>query len=346
MATDDRTFTVGERAIELMKAYSHSAAPRSYELWFAYVSNSNPALNEAVKRQLAEHNVLSDRAVDELHESFLSNGRVAERAEEAGVSMLSKIEHVMGMIDTALGSTARYDASLQALSADLEKPTDGAGLRDILECLVVATREVAATNQALETRLRDSRGEIDELRETLETVRVESLTDPLTGIANRKHFDTMLETVVDSAHGSGERVALVVIDIDDFKRFNDQYGHAVGDQVLRLVASVMRETVSIPATLARFGGEEFGVILPGASSGMAQKCAESIRRSVEARELLKRSSGQSLGRITVSLGVASLRSDETANSLLERADECMYQAKRSGRNRTVSDADQAELSAA
>ncbi len=103
----------------------------------------------------------------------------------------------------------------------------------------------------------------------LEEVRVESLTDPLTGIANRQHFEAMLTSGVASAHVDGSSLMLIMIDIDEFKRFNDVYGHLTGDQVLRLLGAAMGENVESTTTLARFGGEEFAIILPQANAAAA-----------------------------------------------------------------------------
>ncbi len=141
-----------------------------------------------------------------------------------------------------------------------------------------------------------------------------------------------------TAAGRGGFLSVIVVDIDYFKRFNDQYGHLTGDQVLRLVAVVMRESVSGNAILSRFGGEEFGVILPGTDRAEAVRIAETIRTSMIGRELVKRSTGESLGKVTVSLGVAAHRTGDTPASLLERADLCMFTAKRAGRNRVADDA--------
>jgi diguanylate cyclase len=171
-------------------------------------------------------------------------------------------------------------------------------------------------------------------------VRLESLTDSLTGISNRKHFEEMLVKAIDHAARHTKPLALIIIDIDHFKRFNDTFGHLTGDQVLRLVGVTMRERVKSQATLARFGGEEFGVILPDTTLEAARAIAEQIRENVMSRELVKRSTGESLGKVTISLGIAAFRKGDTAVSLLERADQCMFVAKRAGRNRTVTDADQ------
>ncbi|ACA18675.1 diguanylate cyclase [Methylobacterium sp. 4-46] len=334
----DRSFAIGQRALELMKAYGSSACPRSYAVWYTYVSGQQPLLNEAVKRLTAEHGHLRDDAISILYDTYIDPRRHLIETERAGASLLGEMEQVLEMLDVALGSTARYGASLQAFSQDIVAPTVNRGrLRELVTSLIVATRDVSANNRTLEARMRESREEIQALHETLEAVRVESLTDPLTGLGNRKLFEQVLRKSVEEAAANAAPTALIILDIDHFKRFNDVYGHLTGDRVLRLVALTMREMVDGRATIARFGGEEFGVIMPCGSEGDAVALAERIRTSVMGRELVKRSSGESLGRVTISVGVATHRPGDTAVSLLERADQCMFAAKRSGRNRVVVD---------
>jgi diguanylate cyclase len=324
-----------------MKAYGSSAAPRSYEVWYTYVSGSKPLMNDAIKRISAERGQVSYAEIDAIYDAHLCTQRYAVEAEKTSSSVIGEIDQVMEMIELALGSTAKYGQSLEALSNDLAGPIDRAKVREVIGSLVVATREVAATNQTLDARLKETRSEMEGLRETLEAVRVESLTDPLTGVSNRKHFEEMLARCVERAASERSALALVVIDIDFFKRFNDTYGHLTGDQVLKLVGITMREIVKANATLSRFGGEEFAIILPGATLEAAHAIAENIRKGVMSRELVKRSTGESLGKVTISAGVAALRQGDNAVSLLERADQCMYLAKRMGRNRTMTDKDYA-----
>ena len=335
----ERTFTISQRALELMKSYGSSATPRSYEVWYTYVAGHKPALNDAVKRIAAENGKIDEGNIDALHTEYISTDRFTEQAEKTGAVVISEIDQVMEMLDMALGSTQKYGESLDAFAADLSSGVDRSRVREIVSSLVFATKDVRATNTTLEARLRETRGEIDTLRETLEAVRMESLTDPLTGIANRKHFEEMLVKSLDQALVERSPLALIVIDIDHFKRFNDTYGHLTGDQVLRLVGMTMREQVKSKATLARFGGEEFGIILPDTTLETARATAERVRTSVMSRELIKRSTGESLGKVTISVGVSAMRKGDTAVSLLERADQCMFFAKRNGRNRTIADAD-------
>jgi diguanylate cyclase len=335
----ERSFFIAERALELMRSYGSSAEPRSYEVWYTYVSGHVPAMNEAIKKITAERGCLREDDIERIYDQYLSPDRASRDTERASELMLGEIGHVMEMIEVALGSTSRYGASLQAFSDDLAAPVNRNRVRELVASVVRATQQVTATNQQLETRLKETRTEIESLRDTLECVRIEAVTDPVTGIANRKHFQEMLHKSIEVANAQKKPLSLVVIDIDHFKRFNDMYGHLTGDQVLRLVSMTMRERVKSKATLARFGGEEFGIVMPDTPLADARAVAEEIRQSVLNRELVKRSTGESLGKITVSVGVAAYRAGEPGTGLLERADQCMYVAKRTGRNRTVTDAE-------
>jgi diguanylate cyclase len=170
-------------------------------------------------------------------------------------------------------------------------------------------------------------------------VRTESQTDPLTGLANRKLFDGALVKAIAEAKAHREPLSLLMADVDYFKLFNDKFGHQTGDQVLRLVAQSMKQNVKGQDVAARYGGEEFVIALPKTTLRSAITVAEQIRSAVMAKELMKRSNGERLGRITVSIGVAHLRGDDTAQSLIERADNCLYAAKRNGRNRVICETD-------
>jgi diguanylate cyclase len=252
---------------------------------------------------------------------------------------MDEIEQVMAMIDAAVGTTSSYSESLADVSDQLGTAADREGLRTIVECLVRSTREIEQANVSLEERLKASKQEINQLQENLETVRNESLTDPLTGLANRKYFDQMLERTVDETRVKDEPLALLLTDIDHFKQFNDTFGHLTGDQVLRLVAQAVKQNVKGQDLAARYGGEEFAVILPNTALRQSLTVADHIRRAVVTKELIKRSTGEHLGRVTISIGVATLHKGEPIQALIERADACLYAAKRAGRNRVVCETD-------
>jgi diguanylate cyclase len=225
------------------------------------------------------------------------------------------------------------------MSEKIHKSKDREGLRTIVESLVHTAKEMELSNIKLEESLTASKREILDLHTHLEAVRSESLTDPLTQLSNRKFFDSTLAAAIDDARAKNEALSLMLTDIDHFKNFNDSFGHLTGDQVLRLVAMALKQNVKGQDTTARYGGEEFAVILPNTVLRSAITVADHIRRAVMTKELMKRSTGEHLGRVTISIGVATLHSTDTPQSLIERADGYLYAAKRHGRNRVMSETD-------
>jgi diguanylate cyclase len=163
--------------------------------------------------------------------------RLSERIDNVGSQVKGKIEQVMTMIDAAAGSANSYTEGLADMSEKLGRSKDREGLRAIVESLVHTAKEMQVSNQKLEQRLNASKQEISELQTNLEAVCTESLTDPLTQLANRKSFDSVPEEAIAEAGARKEALSLMMTDIDDFKKVNDSYGHLTGDQVLRLVAT-------------------------------------------------------------------------------------------------------------
>ena len=160
-----------------------------------------------------------------------------------------------------------------------------------------------------------------------------SLTDGLTGIANRRMFDQRLETEWADARRSGKPLSLLMLDIDYFKQFNDQFGHPLGDRVLQHVGQMLRETLPPRAMAARYGGEEFCVVMRDCHDlQQAMQHAELLRQKIQALRVKVRSTDKVLDTITASFGVALAAPDDNLESLLTRADDALYQAKRGGRN--------------
>jgi diguanylate cyclase len=149
-----------------------------------------------------------------------------------------------------------------------------------------------------------------------------------------------------TSEATSEPFSLLVCDIDHFKKFNDTHGHQTGDQVLRLVGSTIKASVSSKDLACRYGGEEFCVILPSTKVGRATDVANVIRQAVMGKELVKRSTGETLGRVTISIGVAELRAEDSVQSIIERADKCLYAAKDAGRNRVMSESEISEQATA
>ncbi|HWK96035.1 MAG TPA: GGDEF domain-containing protein [Pseudolabrys sp.] len=334
----ERTMAFCDIALSQIRALRQPATPRNYEIWYAYATGYQPSLNQKINETLSQNGSLSEADLDSVYEAYLAPSRLSDRIDTVGSKVMGEIEQVMAMIDAAAGSASTYTESLAGMSEKIGA-SDREGLRAIVEGLVATAKEMEESNQQLEERLSASKKEITELQVNLEAVRTESLTDPLTQLANRKFFDTTLQDAIAFARDTGEPLSLMLTDIDHFKKFNDTFGHLTGDQVLRLVAMSVKQNVKGQDTAARYGGEEFAVILPNTVLRSALTVADHIRRAVMTKELMKRSTGEHLGRVTISIGVASLQADDTAATLIERADACLYAAKRNGRNCVLCEAD-------
>jgi diguanylate cyclase len=340
-ADDDheRTMAFAEIAFGQIKALRQPASPRHFEIWYTYATGYNSSLNQMINEILSRNGTLTEADIDRVYETCISPNRFTDRIDHVGSQVMGEIEQVMAMIGAAAGNASHYTENLASVSQALNSAKDNAGLRSIVESLVQTTKEVEQNNKALEARLSASKAEITELQENLEAVRNESLTDPLTSLANRKSFDEALAKALTTARTKGEPITLMLTDIDHFKKFNDNWGHLTGDQVLRLVAGAVKQHVKGEDIAARYGGEEFAIVLPNTVLRSAITVAEHIRHAVMTKELMKRSTGEHLGRVTISIGVAAMRPSDTPQSLIERADICLYAAKRSGRNRVISEAD-------
>jgi diguanylate cyclase (GGDEF)-like protein len=220
--------------------------------------------------------------------------------------------------------------------------------------LAARTREVSATTEQqrkLENelaRLRQHTDAVESRNEELSRARLALETsnqrlkrlvavDGLTGIANRRHFDRALERELRRTRREQQPLSLIFLDLDEFKRFNDTYGHARGDEVLRRVAQTLDETFRRAGDfVARYGGEEFAVVLPGVDGRRASLYAERLRRRIW-RLSIPYGASQTTDRVTISAGVATLAATHVASAdqVLLIADRALYRAKCLGKNRIV-----------
>ena len=335
----ERTMAFAELALGQIRSLRQSAVPRNYEIWYVYATGYNSPLNKIINETLARNGHLTEADLEQIYETYLSHLKTTDRIDKVGARVIGEIDDVMRLIDDALEMSTSYDASLSGAGEKLTSAQSREEIRSVVDTLTKSTHEMRDTNKALEERLALSRTEISNLQQSLEAIRAESLTDPLTGLGNRKYFDRSIETLVQSAMASGEPLSLLMFDIDHFKSFNDSYGHLTGDQVLRLVGMSLKQTIKGQDITARYGGEEFAVVLPNTALRQALTVADHIRRAVMSKELKKKSTGEILGRVTISVGVSMLKPGDDTDSLIERADACLYAAKRAGRNRVICEAD-------
>lgn len=329
----DRGYRYAREAIASLELHGCAPTPAAYELFLAFHAGIDPALRAEIERLVNTGASLSDHLLNSLHDRFLGSSDISGQVLKAGGQIAREINDVMAGLETAEARTRAYGEQLEAARSELGGSTeDTHHLRGLVDSLVGATGEMARQSRELEDQLSRTVREVETLRSELEKVQVEASTDALTGVANRKVFEARLGELATAQDGSGSTVSLVMADIDLFKQINDTWGHQTGDQVIRFVAAILQRHAPPGALVARLGGEEFAVLAPGLDAEGAQAMAELIRTSVETKKLIRRSSNEELGRITISLGVAQRQPGETREGLIERADSALYASKRGGRN--------------
>jgi len=328
---------VAETAAASMQAHGVPPTPENYAVWFAYATGMVPELKKTIDILISNQQEFTAALNAELYSRFCDTGRHFNLLQETGGRLQFAVDQVMRYVKSASGDAVAFGKTLDQYSADFGATGGDEQLRALVSGLILETQRVAERNRSLENRLSQSSGEINELRHNLEEVRREALTDPLTGIPNRKFFDTRLREAARDAMETGEPLSLLIIDIDHFKQFNDTYGHQLGDQVLRLVARTLTDSVKGRDTPARYGGEEFGIVLPQTRLQHAHGLADQIRRTITRRHIIRRDTGDDFGTITLSIGVSCYRPGEKLLEFIRRADAALYEAKRAGRDRVMSE---------
>ena len=237
--------------------------------------------------------------------------------------------------DAFVGRNGQTPPGTAAVAPDQPRiaiPSRPAELQRLLGATIDENRHLTTHVRRLEAELRRSSAELAKLRGELRGAVHDALTDPLTGLANRRSFDLELGAVGAGASRSSP-AHLVMVDVDHFKRVNDAHGHDTGDQVLRIVGEVLLANVRRDSLVARVGGDEFGLLLRGATPHYTAGIATRLCEILASRPLVVRGLREVIEGITLSIGVAAGRAEESTAGWYARADAALYEAKRGGGNR-------------
>ncbi|EEX93810.1 GGDEF family protein [Vibrio orientalis CIP 102891 = ATCC 33934] len=323
-----------KKAVPLMMKHHVAATPANYALWYTYVDNVIPQLNRELDGVIENYGVCPPAAGEQLY-----NNHIASRAETDMHDLRANIEilvnEVANSVSDTLTDTSQFSKMIDKSFDSLERVEDESmSLEEVMKVirqLVVESREIRHSTRFLNSQLENATNEIQQLKSQLAEVQQDALFDSLTSLYNRRAFDGDLNTLCRSE----QKMCLILADIDHFKSFNDTYGHLFGDTVIKAIARRIQLSCRDGIHAYRFGGEEFALIVPNKSLRIARQYAESLRRAIEKLSIKDRRTSEQIGNITISLGVAELQPGETANSLIERADKLLYEAKELGRNRVM-----------
>lgn len=324
-----------QQAIERLGRDGLAMTPDNYAVYYHYFAGDMPALTAAFNATIARERMRQELCAD-LYEKFF----VVDREtfiRDANAIIDAELRKVTTLISSSAKDTHQFGENLTSFSGKLSSGLSLDALREAVSKIAEETKVVSARNRKLQTELATVTEQLNEVRSDFDRVHKEALIDPLTEVGNRKYLDREIARAMTEARDNGTELSVLIADIDHFKKFNDTYGHLIGDHVLRLVAKTMVENLKGRDIIARYGGEEFVVLLPQTRIQDAERVANLLRASLATKQIKRRNSNEVLGVVTISLGAAEFCPGEDVDSLIARADRGLYKAKDMGRNCVVSE---------
>lgn len=334
--TLDYAKQVARKAIPEMLQHGVPPTPENFAVWYTFRTGRNKQLTHKMDKLLKANAEFSPTLNQELFETYVSDIKQKQEIQRQTYTAQSLMSDLLQMIGVIGSETDSYNESLDGYMKEIAGKYEDSDLAAMMKELVSKTAAMRDSSGNMSAKLAESRREVEDLRENLVRITEEASRDPLTGLANRKTFDKNMKDFMASVAKGDFEFSLLMLDIDHFKSFNDKHGHLVGDEVLKIVARELMNAVKGRDVVARFGGEEFAVLLPNTNLNGALIVAENLRHSIASRELTHRDTKEHYGTITISVGAAQYHpKGDTATSLIKRADEALYRSKKGGRNRVT-----------
>jgi len=314
---------VAEKAMSAVTAQRIPPTPQNFHVWFKYALGTPVELKRTIDILVANKRKFDPATNRDLYTTYVgSKGTDDAVAHQVSQQLHSVLASAQQFLNTAIADNR---TQIEAISEVAGRSEAGVDPRVLVETLMNELGKAATRATKLETLFTEKSRELDMIRESLSQSEERARTDALFRAAQAEAMET------------GLPLSVLLIDIDHFKRFNDSFGHGVGDQVLKLVAKALRDRVRENDLPARYGGEELIAVLPGADLAACAAAAERIRRGIAEGRITRRSSGEELPGISVSIGVSQFQFGETMEDTIDRCDRALYQAKKRGRNLVVTE---------
>lgn len=323
-----------KKAVPLMMKHHVAANPTNYALWYTYVDNAIPQLNQELDDVLANFGICPPAVGEYLYQQY-----IASKVETTVSELRSNIEvltnEIASSMSDAITDTSAFGVVIDKSFRNLEQAEqEGLSIEEVMGLirqLVSESHDIRHSTHFLHSQLKNACNEIDRLRTQLAEVQIDALFDSLSGLYNRRAFNDDLRSLIHAQ----QALSIILLDIDHFKTYNDDFGHLFGDAIIRAIAKRIQTSCRDGITAYRFGGEEFVIILPHIPLRSARQFADSLRRGIAKLHIRERRTGQQVGNITASFGVVEHQPLESADDLVDRVDKMLYEAKNLGRNRVM-----------
>ena len=319
-------------AFERLAEEGLAPTPENYSLWYNYYSGRLPDLNETIDLIVSLGKKFTRTRCEDLYARFLSFGESAKQIQETGERAEASIGVVLEGLRGAEAENDSIGRSLSTLRVRLEDSVSISTLRAIVGEISSDLKTTVDLNRRLHQSFSEAARNFSALREQMHIAGLESRVDTLTGIANRKGFEQALDLELEQNGDGGGPMSLLMIDLDGFQQFNERHGPLVGDQVLKLLARLIRNSIKGRDFASRYDGDRFAVILPQTALANALTLADQIRKAMAGNEISNRTGSERYGRVTISVGVSTHCPGEKPRHFKERAEQALADAMSRGGN--------------
>lgn len=325
------------QALAAIDRFNSPPDPKNYALWYEYHSGRDPELRRAIDAAIATDNRLTEEVSNELYIRFFTAGRVHQAVQEAAKDINTAVTNALASLQSVSDNTAQHSNALHQYTDRLQGHELSPEVADIVSKIAQETAAIESDASAIQAQLKSSTDEISRLRTALNEVQRESTTDPVSGLPNRRFFDLRLPELMTESVAAGEELSVLIVAVDQYDDIIRKWGGAIGDQVLKLVGSVLTENLKGRDLSARFSAEQFVTALPKTRLSNALTVGHIFREQLKRKKLVRKSTGETLGVVTVSVGAAQHRPGEPPNQLIRRVANAHEIAHRRGGNQIVSE---------
>ncbi len=328
--TEEQNSHFLRQILQFLTTHKIVPTPINYAISYDYISGSNRKLIATIDSLIQKNIALDQTILNKLYKQFVCDTtfETFDKINQDFETLLNETRDTVAATSKKASDAGDTFAEQAETIAAINNTGD---LENVVSKIISETNGMAETSKNLKKDLDEANREMEKLRAELVKVREAARTDALTGLLNRGTFDKALNSLLEK--NEQQESCLALLDLDHFKQVNDNFGHLIGDNVLKFTAKLLQKYADPEHHIARYGGEELAIIMPNTSTDHAREIAEKIRTTLANSRLKKKNSSESIGQITVSIGISKLHQGDTAENLIQRADTALYRAKETGRNK-------------
>ena len=305
--------------------------PQTLGIAYDCITEARGNLRRKLDFEVEKHGQISTDWLAEVLSEAEGGDSGDDAAKRLAEALESNILEFNSTVEAAHCATRDYGSKLKRRSSEISNDNNQATLPDVIDLL----HSIVSETVDLEQEIRKAREETKRLQDDLEKTKRMAEQDYLTGLLNRRSIDTAIAREVEAARQHDQSLVIAMCDIDNFKQINDHHGHETGDRLLKLIAKTLCNLSNDRCHVGRFGGDEFVIVFRGLAVESAAAQLDRVRVRLQSRKLVNKETGESIGNISFSGGLAGMGVGQRISDILEAADQALYEAKRMGRNRVV-----------